>query len=45
MSKFVNNKSQIIKKINQKGLKGSHKCFSQVLACHVLLEEILLGVI
>ena len=34
-----------MKTINQKALKDSYKCFYKVLACHVLLEETLLGVI
>ena len=34
-----------MKAINQKALKGNYKCFYGSLACHVLSEEILLGVI
>ena len=34
-----------MKAINQKALNGSYKCFYYTLACHVLLEEIHLGVI
>ena len=30
--------------INQKALKGNYKCCYYILACHVLSEEILLGV-
>ena len=36
---------QIMKVINERVIKGSYKCFYQVLACRVLLEEIFLGVI
>ena len=34
-----------MKAINEKVLKDSYKCFYEVLACHVLSEEILLDVI
>ena len=34
-----------MKAINQKALKGSYKCFYCALACHILSDEILLGVI
>ena len=34
-----------MKAINQKTLMDSYKCFYQVLACHVLSEGNILGVI
>ena len=33
-----------MKAINQKSLKGNYKCCYYIRACHVLSEEILLGV-
>ena len=45
ISKYVNNKMQFMKTINQKAPNDSYKCFYKVLVCHVSSEGILLGVI
>ena len=41
----INNKMKIMKVGNQIAVRGTYKCSYQVLACHVLSEEILLDVI